>query len=100
MALAGIKANIQGRVQGVYFRKHTRKKALALGLLGWVQNEEDGSVSLEAFGEETALEQLKNWLKKGPILARVDKLQVDNIPFEAHDDFKILQGPLKATTSS
>ena len=44
---------------GVFFRKHTQKKALELGLVGWVQNEPDGkSVTGDAQGSATALTEL------------------------------------------
>lgn len=39
---------VRGRVQGVWYRKHTREKALELGLRGWVMNQPDGSVLVEA----------------------------------------------------
>lgn len=89
MSLSGIKANIQGRVQGVYFRKYTCKKAIELNITGWVQNEADGSVSLEAFGNPHDLELFSNWLKKGPTLARVDKADIHSIPYEEYKDFSI-----------
>ncbi|MCB0783112.1 MAG: acylphosphatase, partial [Flavobacteriales bacterium] len=42
---------VRGRVQGVWYRKHTREKALELGLRGWVMNQPDGSVLVEAEGD-------------------------------------------------
>jgi len=92
MAKTGLKANINGRVQGVYFRKYTQKKARNLNLQGWVQNEADGSVNLEAFGDETDIEKLKAWLKKGPVLARVENADINTIPYEEYTDF-IIQKP-------
>jgi acylphosphatase len=43
---------ISGRVQGVFFRASTKAKAEELGISGFVQNEPDGSVYIEAEGEE------------------------------------------------
>lgn len=34
---------IQGKVQGVFFRKHTKAKADTLGIVGWVANTESGA---------------------------------------------------------
>ena len=89
MSLKGIKVIISGRVQGVYFRKYTRKKALALNLTGWVQNLDDGSVSLEAFGEPSALQAFEQWLHKGPVLAKVKSVECQPIAFEQHHTFSI-----------
>jgi len=57
---------IEGIVQGVYFRWHTRDKALELGLRGWVRNLVDGSVQVLAEGEKEALEKLVEWCHHGP----------------------------------
>ena len=61
----GFKAKIVGRAQGVYFRKNTQKQALKWNLTGWVKNHDDGSVLVEAFGDEANLIKLKKWLHKG-----------------------------------
>ena len=66
-----IKVQVEGKVQGVYFRASTAKKATSLGLLGWVRNLENGRVELLAQGAPEALEQLLQWCQKGPVLARV-----------------------------
>ena len=65
-----------GRVQGVFFRSQSTKKANKLNLTGWVGNEPDGSVEIMAEGEEENLEKLIEWTKRGPLLARVDKVEV------------------------
>lgn len=56
-----VRMNVQGRVQGVGFRYMTKMVADQLGISGTVRNEDDGSVSIEAVGEE---EQLKIFIKK------------------------------------
>lgn len=45
-----------GRVQGVGFRATARAIASGLGLSGWVRNEPDGTVQLEAQGPPDAVE--------------------------------------------
>ena len=80
--------DVFGRVQGVFFRYSTKKKAKKLGLEGYAENRSDGSVHIEAQGPEDKLEKLLDFAKKGPRLARVDELDyeftapVDN--FENH----------------
>ena len=50
-----------GRVQGVFFRAHTRDCAQSLGLTGWVKNTSDGRVEAIFEGEESAVEDAINW---------------------------------------
>jgi len=75
-----IHAKVTGIVQGVYFRASTRDAARALGLRGWVKNMPDGSVELEAEGPEEKISQLVIWLNQGPQYARVEKVEVKEIP--------------------
>ena len=54
---------IHGKVQGVYFRKHTAATAKELGLVGWVMNTAQGTVVGEAQGKLSELAKLRSWLK-------------------------------------
>jgi acylphosphatase len=67
---------VTGRVQGVWFRDSTRKKALELELHGIVRNEADGSVYIEAEGQQDALDKLAAWCAVGPPAAEVEKVEV------------------------
>jgi acylphosphatase len=67
---------IQGRVQGVFFRDSARRRAKKLGLTGWVSNQEDGTVKVVAEGEQGDLEKLIKWCYNGPIIAKVDKIDI------------------------
>ena len=49
-------------VQGVFFRKHTKKAADKLGLVGWVENTPTGSVRGVVQGPEDAVGRMKVWL--------------------------------------
>ena len=71
-----IVAGVQGRVQGVSFRYYTRQVANRLGLTGWVRNEADSSVALEAEGDKTNLQQLIDFLHQGPPAAQVTDVHV------------------------
>jgi len=67
---------VSGRVQRVGFRFFTKQKALSLKLSGWVRNQLDGRVELEAAGEPEAIDKLINWLHQGSPLSWVDRAEV------------------------
>lgn len=75
---------ISGLVQGVWFRASARNRALELGLSGWVKNRHDGSVYIEAQGEEAQMMLFEQWCHHGPPLARVSQVLIH--PLEAHPD--------------
>jgi acylphosphatase len=84
---------VSGRVQGVFFRDHTRHWASSLGLTGWVRNLWDGRVELLAEGERDRIDDLINRLKQGPPLALVDDLEVAWEEFrDEFSDFRITRG--------
>ena len=66
---------IRGRVQGVSFRAATRREAQQLGLHGHAVNQADGSVEVLVEGDTQAIERLADWLQRGPVLARVDRVE-------------------------
>lgn len=69
-------AVIHGDVQGVGFRYFLMRRGRDLGLLGWVRNNDDGTVELVAEGERPALEQLERAARSGPRLSRVERVDV------------------------
>ncbi len=69
---------ISGRVQGVFFRESTRRKAAGLTLSGHAFNLPDGRVEVVACGALDSLDQLERWLHEGPPDARVD--QIETLP--------------------
>jgi acylphosphatase len=73
-----IKAHIyvRGRVQNVGFRSGARRKALQLGLVGWVRNLRDGRVEVVAEGPEEGVEELITWCRRGPLTAHVSGVEV------------------------
>lgn len=72
---------IRGRVQGVFFRAWTRKRAEHHGVDGWVRNRADGAVEAVISGERAAVEALVSECRRGPLAARVDG--IDREPAEA-----------------
>lgn len=75
-----------GKVQGVFFRQSTRIKAVDLGIKGFVRNESDGSVYIEALGEARQVAALVSWCHEGPAHAKVERVPYTNE--EVHTDFQ------------
>jgi acylphosphatase len=85
-----LEAIVHGLVQGVFFRHDTRVQAARLGLTGTVRNLPDGTVRVIAEGPRERLEALLEWLRHGPELAEVQR--VDSEWLEATgalSDFRI-----------
>ena len=73
--MAAARFLVEGKVQGVWFRASTREQALALGLRGFAKNLDDGRVEVLAVGDAGAIDALAEWLRQGPPLARVDRVE-------------------------
>jgi DNA ligase D-like protein (predicted 3'-phosphoesterase) len=84
-----IRAVVHGAVQGVGFRDATVRRARTRGVLGWVRNGDDGSVIVHAEGRREALDDLVEFLRVGPRLARVDAVDVTAVALEGHEQFAI-----------
>lgn len=67
---------ISGRVQGVGFRYTAKAKAEEYQLTGWVRNKMDGTVELEAEGNEEQIDAYVNELSSGlNSFIRVDNIE-------------------------
>ena len=84
-----VRIQVSGKVQGVWFRVHTRDQAKALDLTGWVKNEPNGSVSIVACGPENQIQQLIEWAYQGAPLSRVDQVIFTDEQPESFDHFEI-----------
>ncbi len=67
-------AIVHGRVQGVNFRYYTVHTAQTLDLTGWVANRPDGTVEVMAEGPRPALDDLLDFLHRGPSHAAVERV--------------------------
>lgn len=68
---------VEGRVQGVYFRKWTETKARQLGLTGWVRNRHNGTVEALFSGDIKAVDEMLSNCYVGPKFARVETVRYD-----------------------
>lgn len=82
---------ITGKVQGVWFRESTRAKALELGIKGFVRNEKDGSVYVEAVGDDEAMADFIKWCKEGPELAEVENIIIEEKEVGRHEGFEVMR---------
>lgn len=80
---------VTDKVQGVWFRDSTRRKAEELHITGFVRNEPDGSVYLEAEGDENALKKLAEWCHIGPERAEVSRVEVEKAAVNNFVTFEI-----------
>ncbi len=70
------RAVVHGRVQGVFFRDTTRRRAAARGVAGWVRNRPDGTVEAVFEGDPEAVEALLAFCREGPRGAAVERVDV------------------------
>lgn len=82
---------VTGRVQGVWFRESTRRKAHELKITGWVKNLEDGRVEVLGCGETQVLDEFLAWLHQGPPGAHVLQVEYRQKSWENHLEFVILR---------
>ena len=80
---------VEGIVQGVGFRWAVRSAAAALGVSGYVRNEDDGSVLIEAEADEAVMEQFLTWCRNGSASSRVDRVEVEPGAVSGYTGFAI-----------
>jgi acylphosphatase len=75
---------VNGRVQGVYFRAFTKKRAIKFGITGFVCNVENGDVEIVAQAEQESLDSFINWCHEGPLMAKVENVNVKEYSTTEH----------------
>lgn len=73
-----------GHVQGVGFRYRARYAADGLGITGWVRNEWNGTVEMEAQGTEEQINQLLKMINRGSYV-QIDRIDTEQIPTDEHE---------------
>jgi acylphosphatase len=84
-----VSIRVYGKVQNVGFRFYTVKAAIQFDINGYVKNEPDGSVYIEAEGEPADLDTFRDWCRQGPQWSRVDRMEVQEIPVAGYKDFRV-----------
>ncbi len=81
---------VRGRVQGVFFRASTRQLAREHQVAGWVANREDGAVEARLEGREAGVTAVLDWIRDGgPTYARVEDVEVTEVPAAGHEGFAV-----------
>ena len=84
MSCKRVHAIVHGRVQGVFFREFTKRKAQELGLEGWVKNLPDRTVETVFRGEADLVAVMIQWLYTGS--PQSDVAEVDIKEEEPRDE--------------
>ena len=71
-----VSVKVTGRVQGVAYRYHAVEEARRLGVVGWIRNEPDESVTGHFEGDDAAVDALVAWCRRGPSYAVVRQVAV------------------------
>ena len=79
--------HVKGRVQGVGFRYSAVREARSRGITGFVKNQYDGSVYIEAEGSQEQLLEFVEWCRRGP--GFVKSVTTDPGPVENYSDFMV-----------
>lgn len=66
---------VAGVVQGVGFRNFVQRRALELGVRGWVRNLPDGRVEVAACGTQGQLATLEQYLNAGPRYSQIESVE-------------------------
>jgi acylphosphatase len=80
---------VSGTVQGVFYRRSAASQAEELGLVGFVRNEPDGSVYIEAEGDESAIDAFLQWAEVGPPAAIVEDISTEELDPLGDTEFEI-----------
>uniref|UniRef100_A0A2K6M183 Acylphosphatase-1 n=1 Tax=Rhinopithecus bieti TaxID=61621 RepID=A0A2K6M183_RHIBE len=77
--LVSVDYEIFGKVQGVFFHQHTQDEGKKLGLVGWVQNTDQGTVQGQLQGPISKVCHMQEWLEtRGSPKSHINKANFNN----------------------
>jgi acylphosphatase len=79
---------VKGRVQGVGFRRAARDQARYMGIKGFVRNMPNGSVYIEAEGEDDAIALFVRWCRQGPPYGNVEEVNTEVSNWQGFSTFE------------
>ncbi|XP_030888921.1 LOW QUALITY PROTEIN: acylphosphatase-1-like [Leptonychotes weddellii] len=94
-SLISVDYEIFGKVQGVFFHKYTQAEGKKLGLVGWVQNTDRGTVQGQLQGPISKVHHMQEWLEtRGSPKSHIDRANFRNekiIVKLDYSDFQIVK---------
>lgn len=82
---------VKGKVQGVFYRKSTKAVADQLGVRGFVLNEPNGDVYIEAEADNTFLDMFLEWCSEGPQDAEVNAVESHEGELKNYRNFEVVK---------
>lgn len=82
---------VTGKVQGVFFRASTKAVADQIGVKGFVKNQKDGTVYIEAEAEPTFLDMFVEWCHNGPDKAEVENVEITEGELKNYRNFDVVK---------
>jgi len=82
---------VKGKVQGVFFRKSTKAVADQLGVRGFVLNQPDGDVYIEAEADQATMDMFMDWCNEGPEDARVTSVETHEGDLKNYRNFEVVK---------
>lgn len=78
---------ITGKVQGIFFRASTRRKAMDLDIKGWIKNLDNGMVEAVFEGKDEAIKEMVEFCRKGPFGAKVNEIDIKEETYKNEFEF-------------
>lgn len=82
---------ISGKVQGVFFRATSKAVADQLGIRGTARNRPDGTVFIEAEGDDFSLGLFMEFCHKGSDRSVVENVSVSEAELKNYVNFEVLK---------
>ncbi|ADY53800.1 acylphosphatase [Pseudopedobacter saltans DSM 12145] len=89
--MKAVQVIVSGKVQGVSFRASTKVVADQMGIKGIVRNLPDGTVFIEAEGDDFTMDFFTDWCKSGPDGAEVEDVEIKDIEIKNYSNFAVLK---------
>lgn len=82
---------VSGKVQGVFYRDTAKAVADQLGVKGTVINNTNGTVFIEAEGDDFSLEMFLEFCRKGSDRSEVENLETSEGELKNYRNFEVIR---------